>query len=96
MNTSRAGRYDRHMISAPANRGPSHRSLAGSDVPVLRWVLVVLLAFLLTVGSAAAFLYQNLQGHLNVEGGGPDLAPNARPPPNRPPHFLNETPTAQI
>ena len=84
MNTSRAGRYDQHMISAPAKRGPSHRSLAGSAVPVLRWVLVVLLAFLLTVGSAAAFLYQNLQGNLKVQEVGHYFEPNERPTPQEP------------
>ena len=84
MNTSRAGRYDRHMISAPAKRGPSHRSLAGSAVPVLRWVLVVLLAFLLTVGSAAAFLYQNLQGNLKVQEVGHYFEPNESPTPQEP------------
>ncbi|QOQ38297.1 LCP family protein [Trueperella pecoris] len=53
-----------------STRGPSHRSARGRSTSLLRSVLLVLLAFLLTGGSAVAFLYQNLQGNIqshNVE-----------------------------
>lgn len=79
MPPTRAGGYDRHMEFAPAKRGPSHRSRAGSAVPVLRWVLLVLLALLLSVGTAVGYLYQNLQGNINVHNVDQFFDPEERP-----------------